>query len=195
MSSTILSLQSPPTNISLLQHSPTSLLCQADGTPPPSYRWLYNTTLLSSQPSLTPTQSGLYTCQASNTHGTVSAGREVRVEEAPRCRLERAEGEEGQERLVCRLTAGDPQLSHFSWSGDLDTAGSNYSVVTLQPSLAIFQTSVTCRVTNRVGWGECTITIAPTITTILPFILSLVISAMIIIFCLYKLRSTYWKIV
>ena len=189
-SSTLLSLQSPPTNISLLQHSPTSLLCQADGSPPPSYRWFYNATLLSSRPSLTPSQSGLYTCQAYNTLGTLSVGREVRLEEAPRCRVER-EGE----RLVCRLTAGDPLLSHFSWSGDLETAGSNYSVVTLQPSLAILQTSVTCRVTNRVGWGECTITIAPSITTIIPIILSLLITAMIIIFCLYKLRSTYWKIV
>ena len=174
-------------------------------------RWLYNKTVLSNQASLTVAtsvrreQAGLYTCEASNVQGTESVDVEVRVLHLPGCHLQRLAEEAGEVTLGCLLTAGDPTLCNFSWTGDMEdrtTEGTNYSVVRVKTSSYISQTNIICRVTNRVGWGECQISVSPSLamianTTVLPvavpLVLSLVLTCLLIIFCLYKLRSSYCK--
>ena len=147
-------------------------------------------------------QAGLYTCQASNMHGTVAAQAVIRVLHPPSCRLERLpEEEEGLARLGCILVTGEPRESNISWLGKKGER-QNQSVITV--TVRSSPQSVRCRVSNSVGRGECQISLAPTtpllpsssalvLTLTIPAILSILATTLAIIFCLRKFRSSNGK--
>ena len=181
-SSTHLSVQFPPTNLTL-SHTRLTLLeggggvveCRAAARPAARYRWEGRGRVLGAGHTLTLTnvtrqQAGSFTCHASNQHGTARAELQLTVNHAPDCRVQSivagvgggswggSGGGIAGAGLECSATATPATLS-FQWSG----AG-NISLVSLPATrnssrLAVMEPGTyTCAVANTVGTSICSYT-------------------------------------
>ncbi|XP_035509461.1 hemicentin-1 [Morone saxatilis] len=162
--------------------SSVTLLCQANGSPPPSVTWHKDGQPLSesvrqrvlSSGSLQiafiqPSDTGRYTCTAANAAGTVSLEMSLTVQIPPSIRggeQEVAVVENSQTQLVC-VAEGVPQPS-LSWEKDGNPLIESTGEYTILPSgelvIDIAQPNdagiYTCIATNAVGQDSQTVTLS-----------------------------------
>ncbi|XP_051232997.1 hemicentin-1 isoform X2 [Dicentrarchus labrax] len=162
--------------------SSVTLLCQANGSPPPSVTWHKDGQPLSesvrqrvlSSGSLQiafiqPSDTGRYTCTAANAAGTVSLEMSLTVQIPPSIRggeQELAVVENSQTQLVC-VAEGVPQPS-LSWEKDGNPLIESTGEYTILPSgelvIDIAQSNdagiYTCIATNSVGQDSQTVTLS-----------------------------------
>lgn len=172
--------------------------CEVDGLPQPSITWLKHEKEFSS-PSWTKHDSGTYSLQATNKHGTAASRLNLHVLYAP---------EFEDENTTIEITLGQnvtfncsakgypgPVISWtYSESANLDvTTGERYSIITITKATSANAGDYQCAANNKVGTVTRVVTLKekgkatayPPQRWILPLIISAVLLVLIILLVLF----------